>query len=323
MVDGARIAPEDTADTLGLDDDDHIDVVMEQTEGSGTTDMMTTMNIAAIAMDTDMGGDTGLSQDMRGLGFTSPSILVSDNSTVLLQDEMLRVFIEQDIVQVMPMVCNQDMGGVRVPTSWDELQNILGKLGYAFAAQDHWQVLGLAMLDGPDPSLQIILGRKRAAMLLCELVFNAQWPEVQTKAAKDFSSKIERAAAHCEDSLDSVLSQRRKLKTAKLPLHKELGDGAFKFIQSLVSSMVHLLGPNGEIFSASRSSPLQSLARRDLWQGWRRRGTRNFGLKSWGRTWYFGPRRTTMPSPGCCPSFCAKHPQSLDLLRCISSSQSR
>ena len=33
MIDGVRIAPHDTAETLGMDDEDHIDVAMEQTGG--------------------------------------------------------------------------------------------------------------------------------------------------------------------------------------------------------------------------------------------------------------------------------------------------
>ena len=33
MVDGARVAPEDTAGKIGLEDKDHIDVAMEQTGG--------------------------------------------------------------------------------------------------------------------------------------------------------------------------------------------------------------------------------------------------------------------------------------------------
>ena len=111
------------------------------------------------------------------------------------------------------------------------------------------------MLDGPDPSLQIIVGRKRAAMLLCELGFGAQWPEVQTRAAKDFSSSIERAAAHCEDTLDSVLSQRRKLKAAKLPLHKELGKGAFNFLQSLVPAGTFIGTQWSDVLRLSIQSP--------------------------------------------------------------------
>ena len=72
MVDGARIAPEDTAEQLGLESEDHIDVAMEQTGGTDNTRIMTTT--------------TGLSQGMGDLGFTSPSSLGRVNSTALLQD---------------------------------------------------------------------------------------------------------------------------------------------------------------------------------------------------------------------------------------------
>jgi len=190
---------------------------------------------------------SGLSQDIASMDISgAPPGLERGSGTpehiniIELKDDMLKVFIEQEVIQLMPMSDASAVAGMRIPGTWVDLKGILDKLGYGVDAQDNWQVLGMAMLDGADPNLYTISGRKRAAQLLCGLASVARWAPADVQAAQNFSARVGLAAVHCESTLDTALAQRRKLKVSKLPLHKELGAGAFAFLQAVVPTGTHM-----------------------------------------------------------------------------------
>ena len=58
--------------------------------------------------------------------------------------------------------------------------------------------------------------------------------------AGEFSRKVEVAAQHCEAALESTLAQRKRQQIPMLPLHKELGELAYEFPQSLIPAGTHM-----------------------------------------------------------------------------------
>ena len=205
--------------------------------------------------------DTGLSQQLQGMdldaspadslpsqettGAAAVSTIVSVNSqdtqttttqqslSNTLKDELMAAFVEEEILQHMPLVqANRATGaGVKYPTTWNEVVHILVKLGYQADAQDPWQILGLARLEGAEPTALTIDNRCRTATLLCSVGVPAVWsPEDSEKAVK-FCKKFEEAAKECEGTLQDILRLRRRIKVPNLPLHKELGGTAYEMLQ--------------------------------------------------------------------------------------------
>ena len=183
-----------------------------------------------------VGGPPGL--PVRGGGHIAAGTVVpSPGLTVSLRDELMVAFVEKEILQHFPLVAASNrVGGVDVgaaicyPRNWADLKVIFGKLGYNVEAQDAWQVLGMALLDGPDPSTLVITNRQRTVQMLCGLAKAPAWSPEDLGMVQSFLSKVNNAAAHCQDSLQMALAQRKRLKVPRLHLHKELGDVGFQFL---------------------------------------------------------------------------------------------
>ena len=167
----------------------------------------------------------------------------SPGPVVNVKEESLMNFVEQEILQYFPLVNAQissgalgtDIGvGITYPKTWKDLQGILVKMGYGRHSDEPWQLLGMARLDGPDPTLVDISHRARTVELLCGLSKHTTWTEDDRKEAMQFVQKVMEAKASCEDDFPGVLRQRKKLKVPKLPLYKELGEMGYQFIKDQV-----------------------------------------------------------------------------------------
>ncbi len=195
----------------------------DNSDHSGLSQGMRSMDVSPIVSTPPRQGPPGLSQ---------PLMSINTN-----KDEIISRFIEDEILTHLPLVLAQDQGvnhiGVRFPECWPDLKVILDKLGYSLEAVDHWQTLGMAMMEGPEPTLLSITNRKATAQWLCALAKESSWSTGDFNAAMEAKVKVGKAAQTCEDTLSEVIAMRRRQKASKLPLHKELGTQAFKFVQAL------------------------------------------------------------------------------------------
>ena len=198
------------------------------------TDMGATQDMANLQLNQDQQGVVGGPPGLSAVCSTSPGI---SSSTVTLAGSLLKTFIEEEILNHFDLVQASSADGtmaqsveVVYPQNWEQLRSLLSKLAYDSETQDPWRRLGLAMLDGPEPTAIIIGVRERSALLLSGLAEQAGWATTDTQRAVEFMQKVSEAARHCEEELPYVLKERRRLKVGKLPLFKELGEFALRLV---------------------------------------------------------------------------------------------
>ncbi|CAK0903838.1 unnamed protein product, partial [Prorocentrum cordatum] len=174
-------------------------------------------HLEAIEVDDDNIARTGASAAAAGPS-SAPGHL-APGLTVSLRDELMVDFVEEEVMVHLPWVAAANAGqaatgspAVFYPTCWADLQGILQKLGYGVTAEEAWHLLGLAMLDGPDPSELMIANRRRTAEQLCELAVAPPWADGDLALARGFAAKVNDAAATCVSALPVALAQRRRLK---------------------------------------------------------------------------------------------------------------
>ena len=79
--------------------------------------------------------------------------------------QLFREWVEDEVVQHMNFVhasavVSADVSlPVELPSSFPDLCALLGKLGFQVASDDHWALLGLDRVEGPDPSEALIGAR--------------------------------------------------------------------------------------------------------------------------------------------------------------------
>ena len=80
--------------------------------------------------------------------------------------EMLQEFVEGEILQHMPLMIpavyddhSTVTDPIALPESFSTLQLLLRKLSYRLDSPSHWDVLGFAALEGPDPTVGAISAR--------------------------------------------------------------------------------------------------------------------------------------------------------------------
>ena len=164
-----------------------------------------------------------------------------------------------------------------------------------------WYTLGLALLDGPDPTALLISSRLRTVRQLCGLAQASSWQPMDSTQAADFGKKVEAAAQHCEAALESTLAQRKRLKIPKLPLHKELGELAYDFVQSLIPAGTHMGTQWSNVLKLEGRSN-DTICKNRRWPGMLRKVTRNCGRRLKALTLPCGPQRITMHLRDCCRS---------------------
>ena len=89
--------------------------------------------------------------------------------------------------------------------------------------------------------------------------------------AGDFRRNVEAAAQHCEVALESTLAQRKRFKIPKLPLHKELGELAYEFLQSVVPTGTRM-GTQWSNVLKFESSSNDTILRNRRWAGYAEKG---------------------------------------------------
>eukprot|EP00959_Pyramimonas_sp_CCMP1952_P432280 9052648-Pyramimonas_sp.AAC.1 len=87
----------------------------------------------------------------------------------------------------------------RYPTDYVSLTKYLEKLAYAPSSDDPWLMLGLALMEGPEPTRLSITDRKRTAMYLCSLASAPTWKAEEVIQAKQLSENFALAAMHCSE----------------------------------------------------------------------------------------------------------------------------
>ena len=202
MVDGARVFPEDTAEQLGLESEDHIDVAMEQTGGAGSTDGMS----------------TGLSQDFSSMDVSQAHAEVRRNSMTttpppglaapqvqvplhalkeLVESETLRHF---ELTQATDDARKEPTEAiVSFPKDWLALVSLLSKLAYSVEAHDPWATLGFGPFSGPEITELDISSRSRTGRILCSLDADSNWTAEDQDKAMSTAEKLEIAEKYCEE----------------------------------------------------------------------------------------------------------------------------
>ena len=158
--------------------------------------------------------------------------------TVRLPGELLREFVEREVLQHLDLVRAGQLIVpapaqliVDYPTDWPALQRIFERLAYDVDTQDPWRRLGLAMYEGPDPTPEMLAARARTARLLGSLATPATWAADDLNRVAHFIESLDCAVRHCQDELPAIQKARRKLKVGRLPLHKELGEAACQLLR--------------------------------------------------------------------------------------------
>ena len=207
---------------------------------------------SADGMDIDA-ADTGLSQDMGRLDVSSGStgVALQEQPTDVtiatpLKDDLVRDFVEAEVLHHFQLVAaargdpQQPAVEVKYPVDWASLASILSKLGYDLDTDDYWQRLGLARLEGEEPTELIIENRHKAAVQLCSLT-SPHWTQQDLALVRQFALKLGESLQQCVASLKDALALRRRIKAPKLPLHKELGEAAFQLVAQQVPSQAKMM----------------------------------------------------------------------------------
>jgi hypothetical protein len=191
---------------------------------------------------------TSLSQDFDGMEISAPpglppSSRPPSSHTFGLTELALREMVESEALKHFDLVqATADTDSVSrnalvsIPADWASLAAILKKLAYDPDTANHWEMLGLGPLCGPEPTELVIADRSRVAKLLCSLGEAASWSSEDKDKAQTAIVKFSRAALHCEESLPEILRTRRQMLPDKLPRWKELGNDAFEAIRSTPGS---------------------------------------------------------------------------------------
>ena len=182
---------------------------------------------------------TGLSQGMATMDVSAPPGLSQD---MLVQDPMshlrvpledLQKFFESESLHhfayVQAAAANDPRvvrAAVALPGRMRDLHVLLAKQGYHLDAQDHWSVLGMAPLCGPEPTEMDIASRARTAKLLLSLADDDSWSDSERSVAAQAQAAITDAASRCEQGLSEMKRMRRQFRPDKLPRWTELGNDA-------------------------------------------------------------------------------------------------
>ena len=177
---------------------------------------------------------SALTQDMRDLDLVGTPPGLADPSSWI--DLAFAHFIHTEGMRYFPMV--SAAGAITtspaIPRTTAALDKIWTRLGYSPTADDPWRVLGMALLEGPDPEEVVINARLRTALLLCNFVRRAGVDDTTITQLDSLGSKFTRAAADCMAAVPEALRLRKREKVSKLPLHQELGAPAMNDVTTLL-----------------------------------------------------------------------------------------
>ena len=217
-----------------------------------------------------------------------------------VHQEMATFHLENEILQYSAWTAagaSARDAAARYPTDYESLARYLQKLAYAPSSDDPWLMLGLALMEGPEPTTLVITDRKRTAMYLCSLASYPTWKAEEVTQAKLLSEKFEHAAEHCAEVLPSAIVQRRRIRAPQLPLHKELGATAYQLVQAALPG--GRLGTQwSDLLGSAVQAPADIEAARQL-AALAEKGERRCGRWLEGCLWPSGPRRTPQPLGGC------------------------
>ena len=181
---------------------------------------------------------TGLTQRTAGMQIESPTVPAPGLAAPMLDAAARRTlpdFIDAAVLTNFHMIRASIAAGapqsLMVPTQIDDYQELLAilrSLAFSIDATDEWHALSLHPLEGLEISLQTIEARLRLAQVIGSAAEDDLWVESDRAQAQAVISKLEHAAAACLKSFDDWRKQRRRLRTSKLSLWKELGTCAMK-----------------------------------------------------------------------------------------------
>ncbi len=143
----------------------------------------------------------------------------------LIEDEALKHF-------TFVRAANAGHEGVPIDTTiknMETLRNVRKRLGYHLDSSDGWAFLGIAPLEGAEPTEAMIESRGRTLRLLltaCE----DNWNEQDKKQVTAMRERDEAARDHCHASLKEWLKERKKTKMSKAPRWAELGMTALQYV---------------------------------------------------------------------------------------------
>eukprot|EP00959_Pyramimonas_sp_CCMP1952_P307193 6429662-Pyramimonas_sp.AAC.1 len=92
---------------------------------------------------------------------------------------------------------------------------LLSKLGHQLDSGDPWALLGLARLEGPEPSEVLISKRARSALSVLSMAEVGGRQEAEVVAAKLLGERFERAVLSCDAQLRGVTAEGKKLRVGK------------------------------------------------------------------------------------------------------------
>ena len=167
-------------------------------------------------------GETGLTQDMQDMGrdsslppgLTLPSqAIVPDHRTSALRNMVEEALLRNDVylraISPAGQVADAAMAETMLKSA-DLFIDTMKKLGFDFDSADPWQQLGLAKLEGPETTLEMILARAQLGRDLLQLAVAAPWGQACHGDLHSGLTKVEMAAASCEATLGEVLAERKK-----------------------------------------------------------------------------------------------------------------
>ena len=184
--------------------------------------------------------------------------------------QRLQDFVEQeilvhfDIVQPAQVIAGQAVRDLQlVPlSSWDAVSVVLKKLAYDPETTCPWSRLGIGCMEGPEPNEVAIHARAETARLICEHVSSLSWAASDLDRAAKAVAAFDDARSACLGQLPDVLRERRKLKTPKLPLWKELGHKASTLIRDTrTDAREHAFTQWSDLLGASSGQSQVSSAR--------------------------------------------------------------
>ena len=123
-------------------------------------------------------------------------------------------------------------GAVQVPTTWEEVEAVIARLGYVTGTADEWRRLGIARLCGECPSLADIGARVQPMDMLADLLARCGLPQEVMARVVDFQLQVRVAVDRCEHDHQQVVREREKVKGKALPLYRELGAAALEMLRA-------------------------------------------------------------------------------------------
>ena len=95
--------------------------------------------------------------------------------------------------------------------SWDNLYKAFIALGFLPRAECHWRRLGLAKLEGPEPTRDMIERRARLAGMLTTAAAALPWASAPASPVRALPVSVEDARAACAGGLQQLISSRRRV----------------------------------------------------------------------------------------------------------------